>query len=477
MLDFGSAAAPSLDLGLGLRRYRSVSQALARFDAWLGDHLDHLRREPGDNLLSQLVAGPRGRARASSETELKATAGLVLAAGFETTVNLLGNGIALLHDHPDERARVVADPSLWTNVVEEVLRLDPPVLLTGRMALRDTEVAGQPVRAGSMVTAILGGANRDPEVFADPLRFDVGRANARDHIAFSAGRHHCLGAQLARMEGEVGPARDLGPLPRPAARARRPSPRDPHPARASRRSPPRCVPDAARPGRVPRCRTGEQCACSCCCCPPCCPAGCRRPRPYADDSVPRPVLNVDFPDPAVVATPDRTGRLLHRRPRAARLVAQRRRPVAPRPRACSPTGRRGRARAASGPSTSRGSRGTWLLYYATPGAGDRRARPLHRRRPVRLRPRPVPPGRQPPARVPVVRRRADRAGPAAAARPDAAARRGDRPVVLPRRRRDAVPPLQDRPDPLDDADRARSRRPASRSRPARPASSWCARPG
>ena len=72
------------------------------------------------------------------------------------------------------------------------------------MAVRDAEVGGVAVRGGSMVTAILGGANRDPEVFADPLRFDVARANARDHISFSAGRHHCLGAQLARMEGEVG---------------------------------------------------------------------------------------------------------------------------------------------------------------------------------------------------------------------------------------------------------------------------------
>jgi cytochrome P450 len=203
VLDFGSAAAPSLDLGLGFRRYRSVARALARFDEWLGDHLDRLRRDPGDNLLSQLVAA-REDGHGLSETELKATAGLVLAAGFETTVNLLGNGIALLHDHPDERARVVAEPTLWPNVVEEALRLDPPVLLTARMAVRDTELAGRPVRAGSMVSAILGGANRDPEVFADPVRFDVGRANARDHIAFSAGRHHCLGAQLARMEGEVG---------------------------------------------------------------------------------------------------------------------------------------------------------------------------------------------------------------------------------------------------------------------------------
>lgn len=203
VLDFGSAAAPSLDLGLGFRRYRSVARALAQFDRWLGEHLDRLRRNPGDNLLSQLVT-VRDEGQGLSEAELKATAGLVLAAGFETTVNLLGNGIALLHDHPGERARVVADPSLWANVVEEALRLDPPVLLTGRMAARDTELAGQPIRAGSMVTAILGGANRDPEVFPDPLRFDVGRANAREHIAFSAGRHHCLGAQLARMEGEVG---------------------------------------------------------------------------------------------------------------------------------------------------------------------------------------------------------------------------------------------------------------------------------
>jgi cytochrome P450 len=203
VLDFGSAAAPSLDLGLGFRRYRSVDRALAHFDAWLGAHLDDLRRNPGDNLLSELVAA-REQGRGLDERELKATAGLVLAAGFETTVNLLGNGIALLHDHPEQRARVVADPALWPNVVEETLRLDPPVLLTGRMAVRDTELAGQRVAAGSMVTGILAGANRDPEVFPDPLRFDVTRANARDHIAFSAGRHHCLGAQLARMEGEVG---------------------------------------------------------------------------------------------------------------------------------------------------------------------------------------------------------------------------------------------------------------------------------
>lgn len=203
VLAFGTAAAPSLDLGLNWRTYRRVDAGLHSFDAWLTTHLDRLRREPGDNLLSQLVAA-HDEDGSLSEAELKSTAGLVLAAGFETTVNLLGNGIRLLHDHPEQRALLRADPGLWPNAVDEVLRLDPPVLLTGRVAARDTEVAGRAVRAGTMVTTILAGANRDPQVFEDPLRFDVTRENAREHISFSAGRHYCLGASLARMEGEVG---------------------------------------------------------------------------------------------------------------------------------------------------------------------------------------------------------------------------------------------------------------------------------
>lgn len=203
VLEFGAAAAPSLDLGLGFGKYRSVQRALTSFDAWLTRHLDNLRRRPGDNLLSELVAA-RDEDGRLTDRELKATAGLVLAAGFETTVNLLGNGIALLREHPEQLRRLVDDPQLWPNAVEEVLRLDPPVLLTGRMATCATTVAGRSVPTGALVTTVLAGANRDPEVFADPLRFDVGRENARDHISFSAGRHHCLGAALARMEGEVG---------------------------------------------------------------------------------------------------------------------------------------------------------------------------------------------------------------------------------------------------------------------------------
>lgn len=203
VLQFGAAAAPSLDLGLPLTQYRSVSRALRDFDAWLGEHLQSLRRNPGDNLLSELVA-LRDEEDGLTEVELKATAGLVLAAGFETTVNLLGNGIALLHDHPDQLDLVREQPRLWANVVEEVLRIDPPVLLTGRMAQAETTLAGTRVKPGDLITLLLAGANRDPKVFTDPSRFDVTRENAREHLSFSAGRHHCLGAMLARMEGEIG---------------------------------------------------------------------------------------------------------------------------------------------------------------------------------------------------------------------------------------------------------------------------------
>jgi cytochrome P450 len=177
-----------------------------------------LRANPGDNLLSRLIAA-REDGEGLTDRELKATAGLVLAAGFETTVNLLGNGIALLTRDREQLGVLRARPELWANAVDEVLRVDPPVLMTGRMCLRDTTIAGVPVRRGQLVTTVLAAANRDPAVFENPLAFDVTRPNARDHVSFGAGRHYCLGAQLARMEGEIGLRSifdrfpDLRPLP------------------------------------------------------------------------------------------------------------------------------------------------------------------------------------------------------------------------------------------------------------------------
>jgi cytochrome P450 len=203
VLRLGAAAAPSLDLGLSWTRFRHVESALREFDHWLGQHIDELRRHPGDDLLSQLLVAQEDGV-GLTDVELRSTAGLVLAAGFETTVNLLGNGIALLGGSPDQRRLLAVRRDLWPNAVDEVLRVDPPVLLTARMAVADTEIAGAPMRRGDVMVALLAGANRDPQVFSHPERFDVSRHNAREHLSFSAGRHFCLGAALARMEGEVG---------------------------------------------------------------------------------------------------------------------------------------------------------------------------------------------------------------------------------------------------------------------------------
>ncbi len=203
VLSFGAAAAPSLDFGLTWKQFKEVDDGLRAFDAWLDAHIDTLRQTPGDNLLSHLVhvADEDGTL---DQTELKATAGLVLAAGFETTVNLLSNGITLLREHPEQLERLRAEPDLWPNAVDEVLRLDPPVLFTGRFTEHGAQVADKHIQPGLGVLTVLAGANRDPEVFPDPTAFDVARPNARDHISFSGGRHFCLGASLARMEGEVG---------------------------------------------------------------------------------------------------------------------------------------------------------------------------------------------------------------------------------------------------------------------------------
>ncbi|WP_096302000.1 cytochrome P450 [Jatrophihabitans sp. GAS493] len=203
VLKFGEYAAPSLDIGLTLQEFRLVDKGLREFDEWLGGHLENLRRNPGEDLMSQLTRASQDGERLN-DRELRATAGLVLAAGFETTVNLLGSGVRLLLDNPEQLARLRADPALWSTAVDEVLRLESPVQLTARVARRDTVLSGVPMVAGEMIALVLAGANRDPNVFDDPHSFDVTRANASKHLSFSGGRHYCLGAALARVEGDVG---------------------------------------------------------------------------------------------------------------------------------------------------------------------------------------------------------------------------------------------------------------------------------
>jgi cytochrome P450 len=203
ILEFGELAAPSLDIGLSLQQYKTVQEGIAGFNEWLAAHLHWLRQHPGDDLMSKLIAASADGAQLN-ETELQATAGLVLAAGFETTVNLLGNGIRLLLNNPDQLELLRNDASLWPNAVEEILRFDSPVQMSARMAKADNTIAGSTVRKGELVIIYLAAANRDPAVFTDPNEFDVRRPNAGKHLSFSAGRHFCLGAALARAEGEVG---------------------------------------------------------------------------------------------------------------------------------------------------------------------------------------------------------------------------------------------------------------------------------
>lgn len=202
-LEWGAGGALSLDAGLTLGEFRRSERDLEALQNWMRGHLRHLRHHPGDNILSALVHAHAEEGRLT-EDELISIAMLLLAAGFETTVNLIGNGAALLTAHPEQLTVLRADPTLWAGAVDEVLRHDSPVQRTGRIALRDTEVAGERVRGGRVVVVLLGGANRDPAVFPDPHRFDVTRAGAGEHLAFSSGSHSCLGAALARMEGEVG---------------------------------------------------------------------------------------------------------------------------------------------------------------------------------------------------------------------------------------------------------------------------------
>ena len=203
ILHFGEMGAPSLDIGLSWQQFQQVNEGIVGFNSWLARHLQQLRSNPGEDLMSQIIKASDEGPRLNSD-ELQALAGLVLAAGFETTVNLLGNGIRMLLDAPEHLETLGARPQLWPNAVEEILRLESPVQMSARIACKDTDVAGTRVLADELVILHLAGANRDPNVFAEPHRFDIERDNAGRHLSFSGGRHFCLGAALARAEGEVG---------------------------------------------------------------------------------------------------------------------------------------------------------------------------------------------------------------------------------------------------------------------------------
>src|SRR6202521_1452233 len=171
------------------------------------------RKSPGDDLTTQLVHAEEDGSKLSNE-ELTANIILLFGAGHETTVNLIGNGLLALHRNPDQLALLKANPALITNAIEEFLRYDSSVQLTGRVTLEDIDdLGGKKIPKGESVLCLLGSANRDPAVHPDPPeRLDITRPNVRP-LSFGGGIHFCLGAQLARIEAEVAIATLLRRLP------------------------------------------------------------------------------------------------------------------------------------------------------------------------------------------------------------------------------------------------------------------------
>jgi cytochrome P450 len=190
---------------------RSVSgrRALAEYFREL---IAERRTAPREDMLSALIAAEEAGDKLNEE-ELLASCILLLVAGHETTVNLIGNGTLALLRHPDQLQKLRENPGLIGTAVEELLRFDGPVQRTARIPSEDLTIGGRTIPKGEMVMPFLGAADRDPAQFPDPDRLDITRADNR-HIAFGMGIHFCLGAPLARMEGQIALNTLLARLPK-----------------------------------------------------------------------------------------------------------------------------------------------------------------------------------------------------------------------------------------------------------------------
>jgi cytochrome P450 len=189
--------------------------SVTEFSAYLEFHLDRFRRgglSVGGEVLGMLLAGADAEGEKLSEVELIQNCIFLLNAGHETTTNLIGNGVAALLDHPDQLARLRADPTLIESAVEEFLRFESSNQLGNRRVVETLDLGGETLAAGTLVTLGIGAANRDPEQFPDPDRLDIARAPNR-HLAFGGGIHACAGMTLARMEGRIAIGRLLERAP------------------------------------------------------------------------------------------------------------------------------------------------------------------------------------------------------------------------------------------------------------------------
>ncbi|MDX1648680.1 MAG: cytochrome P450 [Myxococcota bacterium] len=180
-----------------------AARLILAFQRYFAERLEARRRAPADDILSDLVHARVEDERPLDVAEMLSILQQILVAGNETTASAIVEGVALLIDHPDQMARVRAEPTRIPALVEEVLRLATPTANMWRVATRDTELGGVAIPKGSMLMLRYASANRDEAVFPEPDRFDVARPNAGEHLAFGSGVHFCLGARLARMEMTV----------------------------------------------------------------------------------------------------------------------------------------------------------------------------------------------------------------------------------------------------------------------------------
>jgi cytochrome P450 len=191
------ALGPIEDMQVAMRAMEGRNQLVDYFN----ELIPKRKNVPADDLITALLQAEESD-DFLSHGELIAMLLLLLVAGHETTVNLIGNGMLALLRNPDQMERLRAEDGIGRQAIEELLRYDSPVQMTGRLAKVDLEIGGKQIRAGQGVSTVVAAANRDPEVFADPDRLDLTREPC-NHLSFSAGIHFCLGAQLARLEGQI----------------------------------------------------------------------------------------------------------------------------------------------------------------------------------------------------------------------------------------------------------------------------------
>jgi pimeloyl-[acyl-carrier protein] synthase len=189
------------DQPLSLQDYQHINHVAVEFKSYFCRLIAVIRKQPQDNLISKLIEARDDQGRLN-EAELLAFLSMLFSVGQETTENLIGNGMLALLDHPGQMEQLRQNPAIVGSAVEELLRYDSPVQMISRTAIAEVELEGKTIRRGDKVNLLLGAANHDPAKFEEPDRLDITRKESH-RLPFGAGIHYCLGAELARVQGQI----------------------------------------------------------------------------------------------------------------------------------------------------------------------------------------------------------------------------------------------------------------------------------